>query len=711
MSISDERASELLGAELPAEAESPQITMEDASVGIPEERAQALLSVNFADSNTGQEIPDQALGLTPDSASGAKAILDPMDRAMLTLGNEAGQIKFLKEKYGDATVNSAGRLVAKVDGVWRYADPNWEETESPWEYSKEMFNDIVSDAAGPAMLMGGAIVGNVAGAAAGEYFKTSLGRYAGTYEATPVEQTMDIGTETLWELTGQKILPGMRPTASKAIKSMEKWASKLASTVDEKTGLKVVRNKAADMFWDFYGNLSVGEVATQTFRENPEQVLKVMKENGGGWSTPSRYIGNIVESKIEDVMKLAKNADKMAGNAYRRFRSGIVKVVPDNFAGSSNQLSFNAYLQMYTDGATEFLDKNGRKLAGKELADGLVWAKQQGRLPIGWTSRMKSQSELLAMHQSPINTPQVIGEAATDVESYKALRAIHDYIGGFSSKPSYVSKGGKLTARRGKAEAERLLDDNKKLKGQLYDVAERSARNGYNVTAKYLNDMRKSMDNQVAEIFGKYNLKDDYLKMNNVYSTYTDELKPLSKTWKNYERSRDKTVFESLSNQLSAQPGKNAVRKGVMNNMADLAEQVGDTAAAAEIRGINSKLKAADAAIALNPLARKGAAEAGIMIYGVASANAPLVAAASGKAFIGNPRMHQTALRSNHLFWETLKQIKGMPRAQTEFLLNNPAAANQFLRTIRDAQQTEDAISQTFNSMFPPAPQRGPGDE
>lgn len=222
------------------------------------------------------------------------------------------------------------------------------------------------------------------------------------------------------------------------------------------------------------------------------------------------------------------------------------------------------------------------------------------------------------------------------------------------------------------------------------------------------------MDNQVADAFDKHGLKDQYKEMNGIYSKYKDELAPIASTWRKYKNPNNdqgKRVFEQLANQLSANPGKNQVRKTTLKTMQDLAKKTGDTNAVKFIQGLESELHAADAAIALNPLARKGAAEAGIFLYGGWSGNLPLIAAASGKAFVGNARMHQTALRANHALWETLKQVKGMPRAQTEFLLSNPNAATQFLRTVKDAPQTKEAVSNIFNSMYPQPPQRGPGDE
>lgn len=112
---------------------------------------------------TGDTRPKYADGLSPDTPLN-KSPVDVGDRFNLALGNQEGNLKFLKAKFQDAKVDKFGKTIVKQDGLWHRVDAEGTGDGNPYERTKELLSDAAE--AVPNMIKG-AIWGGTAGATAG----------------------------------------------------------------------------------------------------------------------------------------------------------------------------------------------------------------------------------------------------------------------------------------------------------------------------------------------------------------------------------------------------------------------------------------------------------------------------------------------------------------------------------------------------------------
>lgn len=697
---------DILAMEIEAPVE-PEAPVEEAVMPSTED-VDSILNMRTMDNAIGVPIRSELTGMDAESAIN-EPVLDLADRASLQFGNEEGKLKYLKEKFPDAAVNSAGRLTVKAeDGKWYYADPNIDEMDFSWELSKELFADTVIDALQPAMLGAGAVGGGavgtliapgagtaggaVGGVAFAEYLRTSMGRYLGTYEATPMEQTRDIAFETALEFTGNKILPGQKPTFRKVYNSLEKTAKNFSK-------------KAGDVVWDFWGSLATSPAATRTFRENPKQVLKIMKDNGGFFSRPADFIDNVTKTKINEVKRLADNADKMLSKAYVSTRDKIVKEIPDDFYGDARMYASSAYLKMLDDGAARIQVRGNFNPSEQQIAGVRKFMQEKGRLPKGVSIELRSQQELQRLANSGLPVPDALRRAAVDTDAYDALRQTHAIFKGFTSND-------KTVPIRGARSASRLLDDKKSLSKLLYGIADNKKLESMGDVSGYINGLRVQMDDVTTAHLSKWGQKyaDRFVEMNGVYSQYKDELMPLTQA-KSRAKTQGVQAYETLMNQLATKPGKNIAKKEGIDNLINLAKRIDDKSAVKRLTYMKSGLDAADAALALNPLVTKRSAAVGMGAYAVLSKNEALFGSLGVMSGATNATVQQAALRANYHLWNGLKQIKSMSAKEIDFLLDNPAAVTSIIRSISDAEQRQTAVENAFSNAFPPAPLRGAGDE
>lgn len=188
--------------------------------------------------------PDQPVEVSP---------LGVVERAAVVgIGNEKGKLNYLKSRFQDVKYDPQGGLVVKDKNVWRAVDPAGLGGGDAWEMSKELAKDVgdladiglsmAGSAAGAAfgaatgagvgalggLMVGGppgAIAGGAAGAVAGGIAGAGigggaskagallLGRYIGTYDATPEQMMKEVAVETAASLVGQALPVGAKATA------------------------------------------------------------------------------------------------------------------------------------------------------------------------------------------------------------------------------------------------------------------------------------------------------------------------------------------------------------------------------------------------------------------------------------------------------------------------------------------------------------------
>jgi len=141
---------------------------------------------------------------------------------VIGLGNRKGQISWLRDNFEDvAEVPESRDLVVKQDGVGHRVDgDNFSQPDS-WEWTKEVIADVAGVipeiATGTAIGVAASLSGGTALLAApligagSETLRTSLGRLAGTYEATVDEQIADVAIESMLSLGGEAVAIGAKP--------------------------------------------------------------------------------------------------------------------------------------------------------------------------------------------------------------------------------------------------------------------------------------------------------------------------------------------------------------------------------------------------------------------------------------------------------------------------------------------------------------------
>lgn len=205
--------------------------------------------------------PSWATGATPDAPINESS-LSAMERLELNaLGNKAGRLKKLKEKFGEAQEDAQGNIVYKKDGLWHRMDPDGLGLPAdPWELTKQLVrtslrnapkvgqlarilmpedSELDKDIADMADVGAQAAVTGVASlagpgataAAAGllETGRTSLGRLVGTYEADLTDQAKDIGWEMMLNGGLVKLGLGVKPKWDDWIKSFKEQGQIMTS--------------------------------------------------------------------------------------------------------------------------------------------------------------------------------------------------------------------------------------------------------------------------------------------------------------------------------------------------------------------------------------------------------------------------------------------------------------------------------------------------
>ena len=170
------------------------------------------------------------------------------DRFRLSFGNQAGSVKFLKDKFEDAQINQDGELVVKDQGFWKTVDPSGLGDTTGWDFADKVAKkgeegwrdllDLSSDLISVLAVGAGAVAGTGAGAggtiggatvAAGiaSASNSSLGRWLGTYDAAPVEQFADAALDMAFTAGGYAILPVGKIAGKWLGKGLQKQLRKL----------------------------------------------------------------------------------------------------------------------------------------------------------------------------------------------------------------------------------------------------------------------------------------------------------------------------------------------------------------------------------------------------------------------------------------------------------------------------------------------------
>ena len=297
------------------------------------------------------------------------------DRAKLALGNTRGQLNYLKGKFEEANYTPASGLVVKDRGVWKKVDKSTMD-------AYEVTADIVEGAIGlaPSLLGGGtgasvgalagpvgSVVGSGVGAGLAEGIRGTLGRAAGTYDATPDEELKNVGWEILLNSGGQALALGARPVLGKIVSA----AKSLSKSAPEAT-----KNVLAETLGRTTG---AGAEATHVLFEAPEQVGKQISRAITKYGSESAAVEGLKQQNIKAIGRLIEQTPKALTRQFGALVEDLAESAPKNFEVNVGSLIKDAEKELVEKGLG--IEEGGifRTLTNKEALTKIV-AGEEGNL-------------------------------------------------------------------------------------------------------------------------------------------------------------------------------------------------------------------------------------------------------------------------------------------------------------------------------------------
>lgn len=318
---------------------------------------------------TGDPVPSYVAG---DSVATARpeSPLSISERFQLkSLGNQKGQLGFLRKKFDDAQVGKDGRIKVLDNGIWKQADPD----NDAWETTKNLLSAGINTLSGTALdpseseavkdvadvgrelgLIGAGIAVGVATGGAGlpailaaeagaagalTAGLTSWGRLVGTYDATPQEQLRDVVEESAFAAVGAGLAAGVKPTAkwaAQGVKRMGKAISKSSAPI-----LRDALSAVGSPMGDFL----------DTVVKHGDEVSRKMAVNNGDANRFTR-------AKVDAILNVADEGDKALSKMWQDGSKSVQKL-----AGKDSKINIQEPLrEMFKDAANEgLLTVNGKQ--------------------------------------------------------------------------------------------------------------------------------------------------------------------------------------------------------------------------------------------------------------------------------------------------------------------------------------------------------------
>ncbi len=653
----------------------------------------------------GEELPKYANGLslkTPINESP----LSLEDRAKLSVGNDKGKMRYLKERFSDVQRAPNGDFIVKdKDGFYKRTDQEGYEGD-PWSIAKEIAGDV-ADIVKPVAAIGaqigaaigvGAATGGIgllgqAGTAAAvgaatEASATSLGRYFGTYDATPEEQLKDVALETVLNIGGTYVGAGIKPSLGLIGRGLEKAGSTMAKSMPA---------ASRQAFTDAMGTMSgVGAKAYETLIDNSTAVGSVVKKAGLGAASSEEAIQRIAAEQVSITAKIARSARPALTSYYDDLSKEVLENVPQTFSSNLKQTTGDM-LKAAQQAGVGVLDDATGKFKVFSVEDFAKAGEQTG----------------------------VINPLAADKESLKLI----------SEAVDAVQKYGGYKDLTGKAGASQLLGLKKSIGDLTYRLKEVADDAALAPAQRILTQMHQALENTVASKFelgkavkstitGKESTN-LFSAMNETYSQAARELSPLMRATASATKLSSDAPFEALSKQLLAGSGRSAVQKSALDGLVDIVSKKGGPAGKVIADGY-TQLQVNQAAQSFIPIFRKGLATQLVTAgsAGAAAAANPAVAAPLlGAAVATSPRVGMMATQGAMAAGQAVKKAVATPAAQVAVksamqgmqtfrslsskaqaeLLRNPQAINAWLTPM---VKSTDLYNQYTNQLVQGASQK-----
>lgn len=645
-SVNDQMRQGSMSKSTEKEAASAQIQQQDSPLVPYDEDA---FIQKYLDPATLENRPEYANGSSPATAIN-KSPLSLADRIKMSLGEERGNLKFLKEKYSEVQTMRSGALAVKdKDGMWYQVDPDGAGQGDAWDRTKEIAKDILGDYAGTigttaaiigataaAPVTGGASL--VAAGAAGlgaALTRTSLGRLVGTYDATPEEQLKDVALETVLNAGGQAFALGIKPTAQ-VIGSMFKKGAQ---------NLKNIPEGSINILAKTQGTIStLGEDTIQTWARQGDDVGQALLNHGKGAVSGDSVITNILQEQVRVHTKGIANETRVGlSKWYANNMDEVVKEAGGKFNPDISNAIQNAFKQYSDEGFGSISDEGLFLLKEREALNSMQSAK------------------------GGVNT-------LSDEQGYSLLKEFVNHVNTFAKQKSLVGKDG----------VRQMMAFEQQTGQKIRELSLKASEIGGNAVIDTLKNVRISIQNKIMENSSKSlssaGVKKDVVGMfGNIqkqYSTLKDALRPILDAQTAAIKKGSSDAYTNLYNNLfkvSSLSPKGAMAKGSLDTALFALGKYSPNIS----RHVN-QMAVNKAAIAAIPLARGGSVSQGL----VGLATAPVT----------SPRLNYQVAKLAGSALKGLEWMKTLDPNMRSQLFQNPKALSQFMTTIVNTPMVQDSV-------------------
>jgi len=616
--------------------------------------------LKHSDPATLEARPDYANG-TEASRAINRSPLGFWDRAALSIGDERGTMKFLKEKYQDVKPMRSGALAVKdKDGLWYQVDPEGSGQGDPWEWSKDIVADHLGTIGTTAAVIGATLAAPATGGASiaaaasaglgGALTRTSLGRLIGTYDATPEEQIRDVALETVLNAGGQAVALGIKPTAQFMGRALINGAQKL----------KALPEASKTVLAKTQGFMSgVGEDVARTWLDKADEVGASLLEHGKGQISSEAVATNMIQKNVALTKEIANET-----------RTGLTK--------------------WYSSNMDEIIKEAGGKFnpkVGATVKEGLAEYAEKGfgeMMPNG-TFKLKPLSQILAKEQA-----EGAVTALSDPKGYRLLNDFVNHVNKYAGQADAVGKDGVLQM----VKFEQGLGQ--KLRELALDAADNGGRDAIdlikNVKLNLENKLSSNISSNLKSVGTQKDLSSMFANIQKQYATIKDAVNPILDAHTMAMRKGSTEAYSNLYNNLfkvSSLSPKGAMAKGGLDTAMfalgqfspGIANNVGQI-------GVNK------AAMAALPIIKPGLVGQGAFIGSLAGAGATMNPMIAAPVVAMSPRVNYQAAKLAGSALKGLNWLQTLDPQMKMNLFNNPKALSQFMTTVVNTPMVHEGVKQ-----------------
>lgn len=356
------------------------------------------------------------------------------DRAAIGIGNQAGALQYLKQKFDDAQVTKGGAIVVKKGDKWHQVDPSGlgggSLLDKAYEGAKDIadLGDVAANAIGTGV---GAVAGAFAGGAGAvpgagiggglaAAARIQAAKYLGTYSATPEDEMKDIALDAVLSAGGEGVAKYAAAPLFKKVGAAINWIgenanpavkdtfAKLLSTVNpeiREDSAKALMQDGRAVMSKVDGAITAVKGSDAAVPLNVQETLKQQANNAVGtlFDKPRRALSAVFDRQEKDLLAsvpkgfqadITQPVHKAMGALAE---SGFVKPVTDESgnivryqmgdAGQINDMLKHAYsngadglkvqrdLKQFVNIANDKLQANGLK--GADAAQAIMDTRRQ----------------------------------------------------------------------------------------------------------------------------------------------------------------------------------------------------------------------------------------------------------------------------------------------------------------------------------------------